>query len=60
MGLAGVPVHRVTYIVETRQIEPVGRAGQARVFSDAAARQIVAELRAIKSSRRTDDARETA
>ena len=25
---AGVPVHRVTYVIETRGILPVGRAGQ--------------------------------
>lgn len=48
---AGVPVHRVTYVIETRGIEPLGRAGQARVFSQAAAEQVLQELQQINSSR---------
>ena len=31
----GVPVHRIRYVVESRGIEPTGRAGNARVFTDA-------------------------
>ena len=48
---AGVPVHRVTYVIETRGIEPLGRAGQARVFSQEAAEQVLQELQQINSSR---------
>jgi len=48
---AGVPVHRVTYVIETRGIEPIGRAGQARVFSQAAADQVLHELQQISRSR---------
>lgn len=31
----GVPVHRIRYIVERRRIAAAGRAGNARVFSEA-------------------------
>jgi hypothetical protein len=48
---AGVPVHRVTYVIETRGILPVGRAGQARVFSAAAADQVLAALHQIAAER---------
>ena len=48
---AGVPVHRVTYVIETRGIEPIGRAVQARVFSQEAAEQVLRELQQINRSR---------
>ena len=48
---AGVPVHRVTYVIETRDIEPLGRAGQARVFGREAAEQVLEELRQIAAAR---------
>lgn len=48
---AGVPVHRVTYVIDSRGIEPLGRAGQARVFSEEAAGAIAAELRQIAAAR---------
>lgn len=50
---AGVPVHRVTYVIETRGILPMGRAGQARVFSAAAAEQVLAALNQIAAERFT-------
>lgn len=50
---AGVPVHRVTYVIETRGILPIGRAGQARVFSADAAEQVLAALKQIAAERST-------
>lgn len=40
------PAHRIDYIIKTRHIEPVGRAGGYRVFDDAACERIQAELAA--------------
>jgi len=48
---AGVPVHRVTYLIETRSILPIGRAGQSRVFSAAAAEQVLVALNQIAAER---------
>ena len=48
---AGVPVHRVTYVIESRGIVPVGRAGQVRLFNAAAAEQILAALNQIAAER---------
>ncbi len=48
---AGVPVHRVTYVIETRGILPVGRAGHARVFSAAAADQVLTTLSQMAAER---------
>lgn len=31
-----VPVHRVEYIIRSRKIAPLGRAGNARVFAESA------------------------
>ena len=31
----GVEVHRVRYVIQSRGIEPTGRAGNARIFTDA-------------------------
>ena len=53
---AGVPVHRVTNVIETRGIEPIGRAGQARAFSQEAAEQVLQELRQIAVVRGTCEA----
>lgn len=53
---AGVPVHRVTYVIESRGIAPQGRAGQARVFSDEAAERILAELARIGVARQQSTA----
>ena len=43
----GEPVHRVEYIIRARKIEPSGRAGNARVFTDADVERIARELRRI-------------
>ena len=43
----GQPLHRVDYIVRTRGIQPTGRAGHVRVFTDADVKLIAEELRRI-------------
>ena len=45
------PVHRVEYIIRSRNILPSGRAGNLRIFTDADVEQIATELRRIASRR---------
>lgn len=45
--VADVPIHRVLYVIRTREIQPIGRAGSTRVFDDAARDRIFAELARI-------------
>ena len=45
---AGVPVHRVTYVIKSRRIRSVGRVGQARAFDESAVEQILEELSRIE------------
>lgn len=45
------PLHRVQYIIESRHIDPVGRAGNCRVFAEADVDFIAAELRRIDEER---------
>jgi hypothetical protein len=40
-----VPVTRVEYLIRSRRIEPIGMAGNARVFSETDVERIAAELR---------------
>ncbi len=47
----GVPVHRVVYVIESRDIRPAGLAGRARVFSKADIDHIASELRRIDEER---------
>lgn len=47
----GEPLHRVEYIIRARDIQPTGRAGNARVFADADVDRIAGELRRIDSER---------
>ena len=47
----GVPIHRVEYVVRSRDIEPAGRAGNARVFSEAAVDRIRSECHLIDADR---------
>jgi DNA-binding transcriptional MerR regulator len=30
----GQPLHRIRYVLDTRHIQPTGRAGNAKVYSD--------------------------
>lgn len=47
----GRPVHAIEYLIRSRRIEPCGWAGNARVFSEADAAFIAAELRRIAQQR---------
>jgi DNA-binding transcriptional MerR regulator len=47
----GVPIHRVQYIIKSRNIQPVSIAGQARIFSTEAIRQISAALAGVAANR---------
>jgi len=55
----GVPVHRIEYLVRTRdQLRPLGRAGNALVYTESDLQFIAGELRRIdeeKAEGRCDD-----
>lgn len=63
-SLASVPLYRVEYVIRTRSIPPLYWVGRARVFSEAAKRQILEGLRvsasrpARRSRVRADDGAE--
>lgn len=44
-------VHRVEYIIRSRNIQPIGWAGHARVFSSASLSHIESELRRMDTER---------
>ncbi len=48
----GVPTHRVEYIIRSRDIQPFGWAGNARVFDEAAAKVIGDELKVIGATKK--------
>ncbi len=50
----GKPLHRVEYIIRSRDIRPAGLAGNARVFSDADVDRIARELRRMDAERGKD------
>jgi len=43
----GEPVWRIEYLIRARNISPIGRAGNARIFSEEAVSFIASELRRI-------------
>ena len=45
------PVHRIEYLIRSRNIQPSGRAGNVRVFTDADVQRIAAELRRIDAEK---------
>ena len=47
----GVAIHRVSYIVRSRDVHPTARAGNARVFSEDDITFIAGELRRIDEER---------
>lgn len=49
------PIHRVEYVIRSRRIQPAGRAGNCRVFSEAAVDRIASELRRIDAERGGDN-----
>lgn len=48
----GEPIHRIEYIIRARNIAPIVRAGNVRVFSDANVDRIASELRRINNDKR--------
>ena len=50
----GYFLHRVEYIIKARNIRPSGRAGNARIFSDADVDRIESELQRIDSEREVE------
>jgi DNA-binding transcriptional MerR regulator len=48
----GEPIHRVEYLVRARNLQPVSRAGIARVFTQADVQLIASEIRRIGAGRR--------
>jgi len=46
-----VPVHRIRYLIESRSIAPIGRAGNSRIFSEAAVELIQSELARIERAK---------
>lgn len=45
----GVPLHKVEYVIRARGIHASGRAGNARVFTEADLERIASELRRIRA-----------
>ena len=45
------PVHRITYIIESRGIQPISVAGNSRVFDEPAVQRIGSELKRIADDR---------
>ena len=53
----GAPIHRIEYIVRTRNIQPSGRAGHVRIFTEADVELIASELRRIDAEKGGHDGR---
>jgi hypothetical protein len=49
----GEPVHRIEYVLRTRDIRPSGIAGNCRVYDEQAIRLIHQELQRIASTQRS-------
>ncbi|HEV3166545.1 MAG TPA: hypothetical protein VGZ22_21150 [Isosphaeraceae bacterium] len=47
----GSSIHKIAYVIRSRKIEPVGRAGIARVYSEGDVERIAAELAGIEAKR---------
>lgn len=47
----GVPLHRVEYVIRSREIQPVSVAGNARIFAESDVAFIASELRRIEQER---------
>lgn len=47
----GVPPHRIEYVIRSRRIRPVRRAGNARLFDDAAIDEVRGCLSVIDARR---------
>jgi hypothetical protein len=51
----GAQTHQVEHILKTRDIQPIGKAGSAYVYSDSDVEYIGAELRRIQRDREGGD-----
>jgi hypothetical protein len=49
----GQSIHKIEYVIKSRQIAAIGAAGNARVYSEEAVDTIAQELRRIGSARAT-------
>jgi DNA-binding transcriptional MerR regulator len=47
----GVSTHRVTYVIDSRRIQPVGWAGNRKVYTEADVQHIASELARIERDR---------
>ena len=47
----GTPIHKIRYVITSRQIEPIARIGPCRVFDELAFERIREELDKIKEGR---------
>lgn len=52
----GEPVHRIEYVIRTREIKPVSRAGHAGIYSEGDVQYIASELRRIDEEKGGDHA----
>jgi DNA-binding transcriptional MerR regulator len=48
----GVPIHRVEYLIRSRNLQPVSRAGNLRVFAESDVDRIASELRRMDADRK--------
>jgi hypothetical protein len=48
-----VPLHRVEYLIRARRIAAIGRAGNARVFSESVVQRIAEEVAAVRGASST-------
>jgi len=51
-----IPIHRVQYIIRTRNIRPIAKAGNAAIFDREAVARIRHEINAIDARRAGGDA----
>ena len=52
----GEPVHRIQYVIASRGIQPISKAGSCYVYSEAAVARIASELRRIDEERGVEHA----
>jgi hypothetical protein len=45
------PIHRIDYVIRTRNIKPIGRAGNANIYAESDVSFIASELRRIDEER---------
>ncbi len=48
----GKPIHCVDYVIRTRGIKPIGRAGNANIYAETDIPYIASELRRIDEERK--------